>query len=199
MIALISGGMDSPVAAYMIGRLGYRIIPVYFDNSPFSDNLNQKKTEECVKRLKEHITTDPVKVISNGQNLLEISEKCNRKYTCVLCRRMMFRITEKLCENLGSEAIVTGEFLGSKASQTLQNLEVVSQAVEIPIIRPLLGMDKEEIKRIGRKIGTFYQGFSPAGCCSVVPRKPSTKAKLEKILEEEKKLDLRQILERTLK
>jgi len=190
VIALISGGIDSPVAAYMIGRLGYRVIPVHFDNAPFSSELNKKKTSELVKKLKKHIEIDDLLVIPHGKNLLEISKNCERKYTCVLCRRIMFRIAEKLCKKLGAEAIVTGEFLGSKASQTLQNMKIISQSVNIPILRPLLGMDKEEIQKIGREIGTFYQGVSPAGCCSVVPSKPSTKARLEKIVEEEEKIDV---------
>ena len=111
----------------------------------------------------------------------------------------MFRIAEKICEKLGAEAIVTGEFLGSKASQTLQNMKVISQSVKIPIIRPLLGMDKEEIQRIGREIGTFYQGISPAGCCFVVPDKPSTKARMEKIIEEEAKIDIEKMVTKSIK
>jgi thiamine biosynthesis protein ThiI len=186
--ALISGGIDSPVAAYMVGRLGYRVIPVYFDNSPYVSEENVKKAKKCVSVLKEHIDIEDLRVIANGKNLFEISMKCDRKYTCVLCRRMMLRVAEKLCEDLGAEAIVTGEFLGSKASQTLQNLQVVSQAVDIPIIRPLLGMDKEEIIGIGREIRTFGKEFSPSGCCDIVPDKPSTKARLERILEEEEKI-----------
>jgi len=189
VIALISGGIDSPVAAYMVGRLGYRVIPVHFDNSPFSSEINKKKTEDCVERLKKHIGIDDLVVVPHGNNLLEISKNCERRYTCVLCRRVMFRIAEKLCKKLGAEAIVTGEFLGSKASQTLQNMKVISQSVKIPILRPLLGLDKEEIQKIGKGIGTFGQGISPAGCCSIVPSKPSTKARLEKILEEEGKLE----------
>ena len=188
VVALISGGIDSPVAAYMVGRLGYKIIPVYFDNSPFASEKNVKKAKKCVSVLKKHIDIDDLRVIPNGKNLLEISKKCERKYTCILCRRMMFRIAEELCKELNAESIVTGEFLGSKASQTLQNLQVVSQSVDIPIIRPLLGMDKEEIVGIGREIGTFGKEFSPAGCCDIVPDKPSTKARLERILEEEEKI-----------
>jgi len=194
VITLISGGIDSPVAAYMIGRLGYRVILVHFDNSPFASEINKKKTEECVEILKKHITIDDLVIVPHGKNLLEISKNCERKYTCVLCRRVMFRTAERLCEKLGAKAIVTGEFLGSKASQTLQNMEVISQSVKIPILRPLLGMDKEEIQKIGREIGTFYQGVSPAGCCSVAPNKPSTKARLEKIVEEEGKIDVEKMI-----
>jgi len=152
VIALISGGIDSPVAAYMVGRLGYRVIPVHFDNSPFSSEINKKKTEDCVERLKKHIGIDDLVVVPHGNNLLEISKNCERRYTCVLCRRVMFRIAEKLCKKLGAEAIVTGEFLGSKASQTLQNMKVISQSVKIPILRPLLGLDKEEIQKIGKNL-----------------------------------------------
>ncbi len=190
VVALISGGIDSPVAAYMVGRLGYRVIPVYFDNSPFASELDRKKAERCVEKLRKLINIDDLVVISHGKNLLEISKKCDRKYTCILCRREMFRSAEKLCEEKNAEAIVTGEFLGSKASQTLQNLKIVSQVVDIPIIRPILGLDKEEIIKIGRKIGTFGQEFSPAGCCDVVPDKPSTKARLNVIREEERKIEL---------
>ncbi len=199
VIALISGGIDSPVATYMVGRLGYKIIPINFDNAPFSSELNKKKAKDCVEILKKRIEIDDLLVIPHDNNLLEISKNCDRKYTCVLCRRIMFRIAEKICEKLGAEAIVTGEFLGSKASQTLQNMKVISQSVKIPIIRPLLGMDKEEIQRIGREIGTFYQGISPAGCCSVVPDKPSTKARMEKIIEEEAKIDIEKMVTKSIK
>ncbi|MBD3155733.1 MAG: hypothetical protein GF368_03705 [Candidatus Aenigmarchaeota archaeon] len=196
VISLISGGIDSPVAAYMVGRLGYKVIPIYFDNSPFTAEKNIKRVRDSIERLREHVDIGELIAVPNGKNLLEISKKCERRYTCVLCRRMMFRIAEKLCEKFGSDAIVTGEFLGSKASQTLQNIVVISQSVKVPIIRPLLGMDKEEIMEIGREIGTFGQGIVHAGCCSIVPDKPSTKAKLSVILEEEKKIGIKKVLER---
>lgn len=196
VVALISGGIDSPVAAYMVGRLGYKVIPVYLDNSPFTAEKNIEKVKDSIERLRKHVDITEIIIIPNGKNLLEISKRCERRYTCVLCRRMMFRIAEKLCEKFGSEAIVTGEFLGSKASQTLQNIEVISQSVDIPIIRPLLGMNKEEIMEIGRRIGTFGQGITHTGCCSIVPDKPSTKAKLDVILEEERKIDIKNVLEK---
>ncbi|MEM5793202.1 MAG: 7-cyano-7-deazaguanine synthase [Candidatus Aenigmatarchaeota archaeon] len=189
IVSLISGGIDSPVAAYMVGRFGDEIVPIYFDNYPFSSENNKMKAKEAVERLKKHVKIDELMVIPHGEYLLEVANKCKRKYTCVLCRRQMFRVAEKVCKKIGGEGIITGEFLGSKASQTLKNMEVISQAVSIPIIRPLLGLDKEEIQEIGRKIGTFGEGISHAGCCAMVPKRPCTKADLEKILEEEKKVE----------
>lgn len=187
-IALVSGGIDSPVAAYMVGRLGYHIIPLYFDSVPFSSEVNKKRVKECVERLRKHISIGNLIIIPHGEKLLEICRKCERRFTCVLCRRRMFRIAEEYCKKNGAEGIITGEFLGSKASQTLKNMEVISESVTAPIIRPLLGLDKEEIQKIGRSIGTFGQDIIQAGCCSMNPKKPATMAKLERIIEEEKKL-----------
>jgi len=198
VVALISGGIDSPVAAYTVGRLGYRIIPVHFVNAPFSSEGDKEKVLKIVEKLREHVEIDDVVFVPHGHNLLEFSKKCERRFACVLCKRMMFRIAERLSQKLGAEAIVTGEFLGSKASQTLRNLEVISQTVNIPVIRPLLGMDKEEIQIIGRKIGTFNRGIGQAGCCSITPYKPSTKASLEKILEEEGKVDVEGLVEKSI-
>ncbi len=196
VLALISGGIDSPVATYLIGRLGYKTIPLYFDNDPFSDERSKKRMFECVKKLKEYLDIDYVIVVPHGHSLLEFSDKCERRLTCVLCKRMMYRIGERLCKKFEAKAIVTGEFLGSKASQTLDNLKVISQAIDTPVLRPLLGLDKQEIEKIGKEIGTFSS--SPSSGCSIVPDKPSTKARLERVLEEEKRVDIEVLIGKSI-
>lgn len=199
VVALISGGIDSSPAAYLIGRLGYRIIPVYFDNNPFFDENNKKRMFECVRQLKKYLDIDEVIVVPHSHNLLEFSEKCERRLTCVLCKRMMYRIVERLCKKFMAKAIVTGEFLGSKASQTLNNLRVISQTIDTPVLRPLLGLDKEEIERIGKEIGTFSISTTSSDSCSFVPKKPSTRAKLKRVLEEEMKVDIERLVEKSIK
>ncbi len=195
VICLVSGGIDSPVAAYQIGRLGFEIIPVYFDNSPFAGETTKNRMIECVRRLKKHFDyLDEAIIVPHGHSLQAFVENCQKSFLCVLCKRQMFRVAEQLCKKYGAGGIVTGEFLGSKASQTLENLYVISKAVNIPIIRPLLGFDKEEIQSIGKKIGTFDVSITPADCCSAVPKKPKTKARLQAVLEEESKVDIKKLV-----
>ena len=187
VLVLISGGIDSPVAAYLVGRLGVEVIPVYFDNSPFSSIEAKSRAVECIKRLKEVLGFKEAYIFPNGDNLKEFFEKCKRRFICVLCRRMMLRVAEKFALEVGASALVTGESLGQVASQTLQNILVEDKAVKIPVLRPLIGLNKEESVRIARKIGTYEISIRNVVSCTVNPKQPATKVKLNQILEEEKK------------
>ncbi|MEM3737728.1 MAG: hypothetical protein QXJ75_06595 [Candidatus Bathyarchaeia archaeon] len=198
-ISLISGGLDSPVATYLVGvQRGVEIIPVHFDNYPFSERVTRLRALRCCSRLARLVKMEGLYVFPNGRNLVEFIEHCNRKLTCILCKRMMLRVTEKFAEEVGAAALVTGESLGQVASQTLTNMYVEGSAVSIPVFRPLIGLDKKEIVNLARKIGTYTDSISPASYCSGSPNKPATKSKLDKVLAEEEKVDMQTLLFKTL-
>lgn len=194
-LALISGGIDSPVAAHLMKKREMELTPLYFDNFPYSGKDTKQRAMDAAKR----VGFKKMIIVKHGPNLTEFGKNCIRKYQCVLCRRMMFRIAGKLAGKMGYDALVTGENLAQVASQTLQNMYTESEATNVPIFRPLIGMDKNEIIEIGRKIGTYSVSIKPAMCCSFVPRKPSTHALLGRIKEEEKKVDIDKMVKRSLK
>lgn len=200
LLALISGGIDSPVAAQMMLKQGVEVVPVYFENSPFSDDFTDARARDNVRRLRELYPKllGPFYVIPHGKALTEFAQKCDRRYTCVLCRRMMFRVAGELAKKLGADGLVTGEALGQKASQTIENLNVTTRATDVPIIRPLIGMDKEETVRIAQAIGTFDISIRKAICCQVVPRYPATKATVERLEAEERKVDVAALVKEAL-
>jgi thiamine biosynthesis protein ThiI len=201
LVGLFSGGIDSAVACWLVMKRGSPIVPVYFDISPYAD----EKTTERALAVAEVLFGwaigghRKVYVVQHGENLKQIMET-NRKYSCLLCKRMMYRVAERLAEQLHAEGIVTGEAIGEQASQTLTNLRVLNAAVkEYPVHRPLLGFDKEETEAIARKIGTYKVSSRKAGECTAVPYQPSTKAKLEDVLNAEEKLDIEKMVEKSLK
>ena len=137
-------------------------------------------------------------IVEHGENLKQIMGT-NRKYSCLLCKRMMYRIAESIAEQFKAEGIVTGEAIGEQASQTITNLRVLNTALtKYPVHRPLLGFDKEETEAIARKIGTYRFSSKKAGKCRAVPYHPSTKAKLEEVLTAEEKLDIKTMVEQSL-
>jgi len=200
VLGLFSGGIDSPVACWLVMKRGSPVVPVYFDNSPFTDERVTKKALKVAEVLFSWAIGGPRKmyVVQHGENLKQIMET-NRKYTCLLCKRMMYRVAEKLAEQLHAEGIVTGEAIGEQASQTMTNLRVLSEAItEYPVHRPLLGFDKHETEAIARKIGTHGLSTRKASGCGAVPYQPSTKAKLEDVHKAEEKLDIQAMVERSL-
>jgi thiamine biosynthesis protein ThiI len=162
---------------------------------PFSDSNENDKFLELAKYLSKKISC-PVKsvILDHGSNLLEYKKNCDDKFTCVFCKRMMLRYAEKIAELYNADAIVTGDNLGQVASQTLQNIKTIEEAVKIPILRPLIGFDKEEIIKIAKEIGTYEISIKPSRGCSAVPNKPSTMAKIDKILSEEKKINIKNLV-----
>lgn len=188
IVVLMSGGIDSPVAAYLLAQ-NHEVILFHMDNRPFTDDRERGKVEKLVKKLREAagkemaLYTAPHGAVSQAA----FAKACTSRYQCVLCKRMMLRTAQALAKKLGADAIGTGESLGQVASQTLQNMYVEESVVDIPVLRPLLGLDKTEIMEIAREIGTYEISVLPAGGCTAVPSKPSVKAELEKILEEEEK------------
>jgi thiamine biosynthesis protein ThiI len=200
LVGLFSGGIDSPVGLWLVMKRGSPVVPVYFDISPFAD----EKTTERAYRVAEVLFSwaigfpRKVYVVQHGENLKQILET-NRKYSCLLCKRMMYRVAERLAEKFRAEGIVTGEAIGEQASQTLTNLRVLDSAVkEYPVHRPLLGFDKAETEALARKIGTYRFSSKKAGACTAVPYQPSTKAKLEDVSKAEEKLDIEAMVTRSL-
>jgi thiamine biosynthesis protein ThiI len=201
LVGLFSGGIDSAVACWLVMKRGSPVIPVFFDNSPFTDETTTKRALGVAEALLGWAIGFPRKVyvVQHGENLRKIME-ANRKYSCLLCKRMMYRVAECLAEQYGAEGIVTGEAIGEQASQTLVNLRVLNDAVEdYPVHRPLLGFDKTETEALARKIGTYKVSSKSAGACTAVPYSPSTKARLEEVYKAEEKLDIKQMIEKTLK
>jgi thiamine biosynthesis protein ThiI len=139
-----------------------------------------------------------VLLLPHGQTLETFKNQCNNRYTCVVCKRMMLRYAEVVARKNHADAVIMGDSLGQVASQTLQNLRVVEQAVRIPILRPLIGFDKEDTIKIAKQIGTFDLSIAPADGCSAVPCKPSTQARLEHILAEEQKFDVDGLVQRVV-
>lgn len=199
IVSLISGGIDSPVATYLMLRRGDDCICVHFDNRPFTDEKQLKKTKKLVSKLEE-ISGRKLKLylVPHGETQLRFARETIRRYGCIFCRRMMFRVAEKIAEREGAKAIVTGESLGQVASQTLENILVEEEAVSIPIIRPLIGFDKVEIQEIARKIGTYEISIEPGLCCTIVPNKPATRSNVKIIRDEESRLDINDLVEKSV-
>jgi thiamine biosynthesis protein ThiI len=200
LVGLFSGGIDSAVACWLVMKRGSPVIPVYFDNSPFTDETTTERALNVARVLLDWATGFPRKVyvVQHGENLKQIME-VNRKYSCLLCKRMMYRVAERLIEQFHAEGIVTGEAIGEQASQTLTNLRVLNDAVEeYPVHRPLLGFDKPETEALARKIGTYKVSSKSAGACTAVPYQPSTKAKLEEVNKAEEKLNIEKMIQKSL-
>ncbi len=200
LVGLFSGGIDSPVGCWLVMKRGSPVVFVYFDNTPFTDETTTQRALNVAEVLFDWAIGFPRKVyvVQHGENLKQIMQT-NRKYSCLLCKRMMYRVAERLAEQLRAEGIVTGEAIGEQASQTLTNLRVLDSVVkEYPVHRPLLGFDKQETEAIARKIGTYEASSKRAGACTAVPYQPSTKAKMEDVLKAEEKLDIEAMVERSL-
>jgi thiamine biosynthesis protein ThiI len=199
LISLISGGIDSPVATYLMLDRSAEVIGLYLDNRPFTDENTKNKVLELIRQIGK-VTDQKLKlyIVPHGENQSLFAKNCDRHVGCILCRRMMLRIGAKLAAREGAVGLITGDSLGQVASQTLQNLYVESQAIDMPIIRPLIGLDKLEIEEYAKRIGTYDISIGPGLCCTIVPKKPSTKAKLDRIVQEEKKVDLESMLENVL-
>jgi len=190
-VLLLSGGIDSPVAGYLMGRQGMELVLVHFDNRPFTSDAEVDKAKSLMRRLDEALGTASKKVlVPHGKAQAELAKNCRRNMECVLCRRMMLRVAEGLAERYGANAIVTGESLGQVASQTLANIYVEERATRLPILRPLIGFDKVEIERIAKRIGTYEISIRPGLCCTIAPKKPSTYSRLAQAAEEESKVDV---------
>lgn len=199
LVSLLSGGIDSPVATYLMLRRGDQCVALHFDNQPFTDENQLEKAKDLVRCLEEHSSEKiPLYVVPHGKTQIEFARHAIRKFGCVFCRRMMLRIGERVAQEAGCEALVTGESLGQVASQTLPNILVEEEAVDIPILRPLIGFDKLEIEKIAKEIGTYEISIRPGLCCTIVPVKPATVSRVDKMKEEEGKVGVDELVENAL-
>ena len=190
-LLLLSGGIDSPVAGYMMAKRGVTIEAVHFESFPYTSERAREKVLELASILAEYAGEVKVHVISLTHIQEELVKACQEDYFTLLLRRYMMTLAERVAKRRGCMALITGESLGQVASQTMQALGVTDNAVSLPVFRPCIGMDKEEIITISRKMGAFETSILPyEDCCTVfTPKHPKTKPELEKVLAEEQKLD----------
>jgi len=195
VVALISGGIDSPVAAYRMMQRGCRLIFVHFHSAPYQDKTSQEKVRELLKRLTRHQFNSRLFLVPFGEIQRQIVAAVSRPLRVVLYRRMMLRIAEAIARRERAKALITGESLGQVASQTLENMAVIQQAATLPILRPLVGMDKQEIIDQARRIGTFDISSIPdQDCCQLfVPKHPATKAHSANVEKDEASFDVKEL------
>lgn len=192
VVALLSGGIDSPVAAWrMMGR-GCSVEFVHFHGAPYQDRTSRDKAIELVRLLTRYQLRSRLHVVAFGELQRQIVAAVARPYRVVLYRRMMARIAEQLAEEVGAQGLVTGESLGQVASQTLENIAVVDEVAQRPILRPLIGMDKQEIRSQAERIGTYEISIQPdQDCCQLfVPKLPATRMTVEQARAAEAALDI---------
>lgn len=188
---MLSGGIDSPVAAYMIAKRGVELNAVYFHSPPYTSERAKDKVVELARIFSEYTGRLKLYVVPFTDIQLDIYEKCPHEELTIIMRRIMMLITEKIAEKTGSLAIVTGESIGQVASQTIQSLSATNAATKLPVFRPLIAFDKVDIIKLAEKIGTFETSILPyEDCCTIfVAKHPVTKPVLERIEKSEKKLD----------
>jgi len=198
---LLSGGIDSPVAGWMMAKRGMEIEAVHFHSYPYTSERAKEKVITLAKILSRYCYRIKLHIVPFTQIQLEINDKAPYDQITITMRRAMMKIAERLAEKNGCHALITGESLGQVASQTVQGLAVSNAAVrQLPVFRPLIGMDKNEVVEIARKIGTFETSILPyEDCCTVfVAKHPKTRPKLDEILEIEKGLELDELIEKAI-
>ena len=192
-LLLLSGGIDSPVAGFMMAKRGVEIEALHFESFPYTSERAREKVLELARILTDYTGRMKVHIISLTRIQEELKNNCDEDYFTLLLRRYMMHLAERVADKFNCKAVITGESLAQVASQTMNALAVTDNAINMPVFRPAIGMDKEEIVRIARKIGTFETSILPfEDCCTVfTPRHPRTKPELEKVLVEENKLDFK--------
>ena len=196
-MVLLSGGIDSPVAAWMMAKRGMLIEAVHFHSYPYTSQRAQEKVEDLARIIAQYCGRFKMNVLNLLPIQEQIVENCPEEETTILVRRFMMRIAEKVAQKSGCTMLITGENLGQVASQTAEALVVTDATVKMPVMRPLIALDKVDIIQKAKDIGTFETSIMPyEDCCTVfLPKHPATKPKLEKILESESKLDVDALVE----
>lgn len=198
---LLSGGIDSPVAGWMIAKRGVKIEAVYFHSPPYTSERAKEKVVDLAKILSVYAGAIKLHVVPFTDIQLSIIENCPKEYLTIIMRRLMMRIAEKIARQNGSLALITGESVGQVASQTMESLYCTDSAVNMPVFRPCIGMDKEEIVRISKKIDAYETSIQPyEDCCTIfVPKHPKTKPSLGEIVKAEENLgDVEAALDKTI-
>ena len=200
-VSLLSGGIDSPVAGWMMAKRGLELCGIHFFSYPYTSERAKEKVLELGRKLTAWCGRMSVMVVPFTHIQEEIRDKCHEELFTLIMRRFMMRIAERVAVEYGCGALITGESLGQVASQTMPAMAVTGAVCELPVFRPCIGMDKEEIVTIARKIDTFETSILPyEDCCTVfTPKHPNTKPKMPKILEAESHLDVEALVDEAVK
>ena len=199
-VTLLSGGIDSPVSSYMIAKRGVRLIPVHFFSFPYTSQQAKDKVVELAQILTRYCGRMTLEVVPFTHIQEEIRDKCPEEYFTLIMRRFMMRIAERIALDNGAKAIVTGENLGQVASQTMEAMASTQAVIDLPVLQPLIGMDKGEIVAMARKIGTFDTSILPyEDCCTVfTPRHPRTHPTVQEVEQAEAALDVETLVNEAL-
>ena len=200
VVSLISSGIDSPVATYLMMKRGCEVIALHFNNSPYTTAKGEELFDELINQLQTYASGVPIKkvVVDYGDYLTKCQQEAPERMTCVLCKSGMYKTAQLIAEKEGALAIVDGSSVGQVASQTLSNILATRHGVEMPILSPLIGLDKLEIERIADEIGTFEISKIDDGGCSAVPRYPETNADIEKVLEACEDINQEEVLKQAI-
>ncbi|MBE0634339.1 tRNA 4-thiouridine(8) synthase ThiI, partial [Candidatus Bathyarchaeota archaeon] len=191
-ISLYSGGIDSPVAAWLLMKRGVAVLPLFMDQRPFVGDTYVERAIESFNQIASYVPRKSYKMYSApmGDVMQRITETRELRFTCIMCKRSMYRIAQRFAEKHKALAIITGESLGQVASQTLSNMFVLSSSIYLPILRPLVGLDKVEIEDIARVIGSYKISAVTTDGCKAVPEGPATRSKVDVLEELEAELGL---------
>lgn len=191
VVGLISGGIDSPVASLVASRR-FKVIPLHFCLYPLCSKEDTEKTMKILRKLYEKIDFDKAIIHPWAGILKEIINRVKESHTCLVCRKSMLLTANEICKSEGAQGIVTGESLGQKASQTLENLIAISQNLDVPVLRPVLGMNKQEIIDTSKDLGIWRADHSER--CPGIPQNPRTKASIEEVEREIEKINLKELM-----
>lgn len=199
-LVLLSGGIDSPVAGWMMAKRGVRLEALYFESMPYTSEQARNKVLELAALVARWSGSMQLHVISLTEIQEQLVKACDQEYFTLLLRRYMMELANRMARKTGCEALITGESLGQVASQTMQALAVTNAVAQFPVFRPLIGMDKEEIVQIARRIDTFDTSILPfEDCCTVfTPKHPKTRPVLARVVEQEEKLPFGELCDRAM-
>lgn len=197
---LLSGGIDSPVAGWMMAKRGVRLEAIHFESFPYTSERARQKVLDLAAIVAGWVGDINVHIVSLTHIQEELAKNCTEDYFTLLLRRYMMTIADRVARQHGCGALITGESLGQVASQTMQAIGVTDAVTTIPVLRPCIGLDKEEIIRISRRVGTFETSILPfEDCCTVfTPRHPKTRPELDKVIAEEQKVDFDALVEEAM-
>lgn len=199
-LLMLSGGIDSPVAGYLMAKRGMKVHALHFHSYPYTSLQAKQKATDLAQIMSDYTGPMNLYMVNISEIYKEIATNCDRRETTILSRRFMVRIAEKLSEQHGYQALITGDSLGQVASQTIESLSVVEEATKLPIFRPLIAMDKKDIVDLSKEIGSYEKSIEPFDdCCSIfAPDNPLTKPKLHYMKMSEEKLDVDRLVDEAL-
>lgn len=197
---MLSGGIDSPVAGYMMAKRGMKLAAVHFHSYPYTGEAAKEKVITLGKMISEYSAGMTLYIVKFTEIQEEIHKKCSEEFMITMMRRFMMRITERLANYHGGQAIITGESLGQVASQTTESITSSNSVVTMPVFRPLIAFDKLETIEIANKIGTYETSILPyEDCCTVfLPKFPAIKPRMDRVLKEESRLDVEELIKRAM-